>query len=225
LDYSDLKDLYAGERLFICGNAPSLADGYNLLRDERVFCCNFFSLWQEAEFKPTIYGLTEPMHSGGDDRRDLGEGTPHRLCLTQHELSDRDDWVWLPKRQPHSHAEMIQDGGLVDEAPFHTGANTPMNIGIQFGAYMGFTEFYLLGIELSGGAHLRPAVYGGIEQERRFYEDIRTKPAYDAPFLIQGYNRCLDDLAAQGKTLVNCTPSGFLKDRSRIPFVPLEDVL
>ena len=226
LEYGDLKDAYAGKRLFVCGNAPSVAEAYPLLEHEVTFCCNWFSLWKDAPFEPSIYGLTEPMNWGWDDRKRMAEGVALKLCLSMKPPPDEeDDWVWLPKAQPGKREDMLQGAGLAHDAPFRTGANTPMNIGVQFAIYMGFTEIYLVGIELPQGHKNRNAVYGDVLQEQGFYKDVSVKPVYNVPFLVEGYDRCLSDIQQMGRKLVNCTPTGLFRQNTKVPFVSLEEVL
>ncbi len=174
---------------------------------------------------PDFFGLTEPVSRGLKDRLEMGRGATHRFILSQHGLPSDIGWVWLPKLQPHSRDDMIQGSGLSDADPFRTGANTPLNIGIQFGAYMGFTEFYLLGLEIPPVAAAKAAHVYASEDEMQFYEDVNRKPPFDLDYLNAGYERAWRDMEEQGKTLVNCTPRGHFKDKTKVPYRPIEEVL
>jgi len=226
MGHEDYRDLFQGERLFVCGNGPSLAQAYPLLRGEPyVFGCNWLSLWRDLPFPPLFYGLTEPMERGYEDRVAMAEGAAHRFILSKERPPEDPKWTWLPKFHPHNRDEMIQGRGLSSEAPFRTGANTLLNIGVQFGAYMGFKEIYLLGLELPEcAAHTVEHVYDR-DADHRFYKDPRLKPQFVLDFLNQGYERAWRDLGEQGRTLVNCTPVGEFRERTRIPYRPLEEVL
>lgn len=212
MNYKDYKGLFKGESLFVCGNAPSLAQYYPELENYYTFTCNHINLWKERPFASTFYGVTEPMHYGRWElKQESSKGSEHKFALSINRPEPwQSDWTWLPK---FSGAGISQEG-LSLNAPFRTGANTPLNIGIQFGVYMGFANIYLIGIELSDfNEHVYP----------KPGNDRIGKSKYDLRHLIPGYNIGHYDAALAGTHVWNCTKHGAIYDKSTIRYIEFKD--
>lgn len=219
MEYSDYKGMFQGESLFVCGNAPSLAQYYPQLENMRTMTFNHISLWEDRPFCSTFYACTEPMHYGRwGVKQESGKGAEvcFALSVERPEPWPDNNWVWIPKSQ----GPMIQQTGITVDAPFPTGANSPMNIGIQFGAYMGFTDIYLVAIELlDHDKH----VYEELPEDHPNYELRRSVSPYQVNRLVLGYNMAASSAKNLGVSVWNCTPHGAIFDESTIPYISFEE--
>lgn len=219
---------FATGRLWVCANGPSLAVDYEKLREEVTMGMNFLPYWKELPFLPHMYSVTEPWDHAGQwefvDR--ISQGIPHRFVLACAGMRPpRKNWVVLPKIQPGGGVGQMDQEGCRPEPPFSTASTTPLNIGVQFGAYMGFTEIFVLGMELSDGH-----VYDPPPESDTLAYQVMEKPAAKngwpqgrANHIVNCYRRAKDDLAFRGVNLVNCTPIGAIADN--FGYTPVDDVL
>ena len=220
--YEDYKDRYEG-RLWVCGNAPSVSECYGLLEDEYTFACNFIFIWPEMPFYPTFYGATEPTdHVGQWEYVDeISRDIAHRFVLSRDAPDPaRNRWVYLPKIQPGGARGQMDIEGCRPDAPFSTAGTTPLNIGVQFGSYMGFKQIYIIGMELSDG-HVYEIPDGdtvaGKDAARRGWNDGRKHN------VVKSFGRAVSDLSSRGVELVNCTPKGIIADN--FGYTPVKDIL
>lgn len=215
------KDRYKGERLFVCGNAPSLAEAYPLLKDEYTFGCNYIFLWDELPFPPTFYGVTEPRDRPirWEHSDDLSKGkVQHRFYMSREKIEDErsDGWTWLPKWKH------MQESGCLEEPPFATALTTPINIGVQFGIYMGFQEINVVGVEFS---HYRDHMYS-LDENGPDYGYLKSNSQFNPgrnDTMTLNFIDCGKVLAKRGGVLRNCTPHGWLA--KKVGVTPLELIL
>lgn len=225
------KDLFLGQRLFVCGNAPSIKDQYPLLKDRHTFAFNHFGLWDAMPFPPTFYGIGDwdnrvewPNPYRGLGWTDVAprRANPHRFYLREHEDLDgkRMGWVWIPMWRKAFYQGLMFTAPFRDGPPFGAGGSTPINLGVQFGAYMGFNPIYLLGVEFGSRAE---AVWGDSEEGKRVLA-LKPDTPYNPAFL-DGLADAYRHLDARGISLVNCTESGKVRDESPLPYQDLREVL
>lgn len=224
------RNRHEGKRLFVCGNAPSLAQDYPLLMGESVFGCNFLTYWKDLPFKPDFIGATEPWdHDGQWELMDeITRGIDHRFALGRATPEPhREDWIWLPKIQPGKGRRGMDIEGCRSEPPFSTAGTTPLNIGVQFGAFMGFGPIYIVGVELTDGH-----VYDLPEEDEKLAHQVIAKPlalrgfySYRQQTIVNSFARARKDLGERGIELVNCTAKGSLRESKVLPYERLADVL
>ena len=149
--FAAIKGKYAGKRIFILGNGPSLNQmPLYLLKDEFTMCFNRFPLmYERVNWKPNFYAVTDDL---------LLRDMPEEIDKTTEEV----DYSFFPDLHPSNlNVKKIikqKENVLwlhVDKPEFSDhlptcGINkTVVNAGIQIAAWMGFTEIYLLGVDMT----------------------------------------------------------------------------
>ena len=230
----------ASGRVFILGNGPSLIDQLPLLehlRDETTFTCNTIFQWNELPFTPTYYGISDLY-----DQRDIDplaeavsmKTTAFHVQWPGYYRNDR--FVWVEKA--HDSHQVRNDGfvGLSDTLPpIPTGRTTPLTLS-QLAAWMGYREFYLLGMEQTRGyCHDIDAVKSGASR-RGMPFPLDKNPKYRIA-IRQCAKRMREDLEAVGGAVYDCSPGGLLNHTGKevhtglppmapvLEYKPLEEVL
>ncbi len=209
-----LKDAYKGDRLFVFGTGPSLMDmNQNLLGDlvlEQTFATNKLMSWKGLRFIPNFHGLSE-----AEDMPHLKEYismgfSPMRFACHPEPINE-DPWMWVPKCVDGSHEQnLVVYGmqGLGDTlGPLPTASSTPLTLGVQLGAWMGFDPIYLLGCDNTNRGQV-------------FNENL-SRPAPHPDHTAASAVRMKHDMMEAGRSLIDCTPNGKLG----ISYTPLEEVL
>ena len=205
-----LHNEYKGERLFIFGSGPSLLDmDRELLTLDKdfVLTTNKVLQWKDIPFTPNFHGLSE-----AEDMPYLGEygGVPISFACHPEPITEP-YWTWIPKCVDGSHEQnLVVYGmqGLGDTlGPLPTASSTPLTLGVQIGAWMGFDPIYLLGCDNTN----RGQVFG---------KDI-SRPQHHPQHTSASAVRMKHDMMEVGRSLIDCTPNGKLG----IGYTPLEEVL
>lgn len=151
--FDDIKGKYAGKRIFILGNGPSLNQmPLYLLKNEYTMCFNRFPLmYERVNWKPNFYAVTDDL---------LLRDMPEEINKTTEEV----DYSFFPDIHPSNlNVKKVikqKENVLwlhVDKPEFSDhlpacGINkTVVNAGIQVAAWMGFSEIYLLGVDMTFG--------------------------------------------------------------------------
>lgn len=170
-----LKDKYDGERLFILGNGPSLADTPLIkLSGEYTLGLNKISLiYDDTDWRPSFYYCALAPHMI-NERSVITQNTNSEIsCIFNKEwkpiIGNQSNVVYFEKWNLHNNRIFDQmDICSVENAPidylyefwsdnisyfvYHYHA---MYSAIQIAIYLGFDEIYLLGCDL-GGEYLDP---------------------------------------------------------------------
>jgi hypothetical protein len=230
-EYQSYKDRFKGERLFVCGNAPSIAEQYPLLEGEHTFAFNHFGLWDGMPFPPTFYGVGDWDIPAEWENPYVGVGWAgitgslggemDKFYLREKEdpAATELDWTFVPIWPKTFYKDLMFTAPFQQEPPFGAGASTPINLGVQMGAYMGFDPIYLLGIEFGPR---NTAVWGDSEEGKRLLS-LKPDLPYNPSFL-DGTNDAFYHLSARGIRLVNCTSSGRIHS-TPVPYQDLAEVL
>lgn len=154
--FSNLKGKYKGKRIFIIGNGPSLNEmPLYLLKDEYKMCFNRFALMEErVNWFPDFYAVTDDLVLK-DQAKELNENIiprvkaaffpdihPSNLSIKKI-INDKKNVLWLHVDKP-DFSDNLPDCGI---------NKTVVNAGIQIAAYMGFTDIYLIGVDMTFGEH------------------------------------------------------------------------
>jgi hypothetical protein len=154
---SKLKEIHLGERCFILGNGPSINEIDILtLKGQNVFVMSsFYHHDQYLDFSPMYHALVDisDSHSEGNKFECLKEmsqrvvsqtlffGIRNKTLIEKHDLF-RGKTIYyvatLPKKRTFNIAEIT--------ATHSTGPLMALEVAL----YMGFSEIYLLGIDLNG---------------------------------------------------------------------------
>jgi hypothetical protein len=233
----DLHNIKSG-RIFILGNGPSLLqDDLTPLKDEATFTCNAFLRWQDRPWNPTYNGVTDVY-----DAKEL------ERCAYRGEAQDtkmfhigwpgdayphNDAFLWVEKAAESVHMDVVGFAGLeYGLPPIPTGRTSPLT-NAQLAAWMGYREFYFLGIEQTTVGY----VYDPEATITMSGGEFKT----DNPKKFLAVQRCAHrmraDIEAAGGTIYDCTPGGLLnisgKDTPRrgarkeypLEYKPLKEVL
>lgn len=143
-----LKDSCLGKRCFIVGNGPSLTlEQLNLIKNEDCFGANrIYKLFENTDWRPKYYVI--------QDRYDLTKGVYEHLNVDYLFVSD---FYWKEHGMNNPNAicfHIKRTLRQVQNIPFSENveryvqaASTVTFSMIQFAAYMGYKEIYLIGMD------------------------------------------------------------------------------
>lgn len=151
--FAEIKGKYIGKRVFILGNGPSLNQmPLYLLKNEYTMCFNRFPLmYERVNWKPNFYAVTDDLLLR-DMPKEINETTeevdysffpdlhPSNLNVKKV-IKQKDNVLWLHVDKPE----------FSDHLPTCGINKTVVNAGIQIAAWMGFSEIYLLGVDMTFG--------------------------------------------------------------------------
>lgn len=154
--FQTLQGKYAGKRIFILGNGPSLNHmPLYLLKDEYKMCFNYFPLMVERiNWYPDFFAVTDSLVIQDQAQEINTSIVPkvkyaffpdlHTSNLNVKKIIHKaNNVLWL-------HVDKME---FSDKMP-NCGMNkTVVNAGIQIAAYLGFTEIYILGVDLTYTNH------------------------------------------------------------------------
>ncbi len=146
-----LKDKYKGERIFIIGNGPSLNKmPLYCLKYEYTMCFNRFNLFFERlNWKPDFYVAADDLVIK-DSHKEINTEIlpnvqyaffpdihPSNLEVTNY-IENRQNVNWYIADKPEFRADLPNCGNN----------KTVVNAGLQIAAFLGFSEIYLIGIDM-----------------------------------------------------------------------------
>lgn len=206
-------------RCFLCGTGPSLATQLELLRrmkEEYVFTCNRMKLWGDFPVQPFVHCVTEPQPflEWGQHIVPIYDNPAamNRIGCTWWPVRVP-GWLWLPKAPEEIQIRWQGFQGFSDRfCPLPTGWASPLTIS-QLAAWMGFREFYFLGIDTTQQGQAWDVKGGRTLQPR----NIRS--------ILECFDRARIDIELKGGKVYDCTPGGRVNQEGILPYVPLEDVL
>lgn len=146
-----LKGKYAGERVFVIGNGPSLNKmPLYLLKDEHTICFNRFNLFfDRLPWLPSFYMITDDLVIK-DMRNDVAQITrevdycffpdlhPSNVDFRNY-VENRKNVCWLNTDEPDFTLDLPKCG--INK--------TVVNGALQVLAYLGFKEMYLIGVDMT----------------------------------------------------------------------------
>ncbi|MBE9585350.1 DUF115 domain-containing protein [Mucilaginibacter sp. JRF] len=150
--WADLKDIHKGKRVFIIGNAPSLNKmPLYFLKDEYTMGFNRFNLmFERLNWLPSFYMVTDDlvikdMHQQINE--EILPKVPYAFFPDIHPsnvefdkyIDHRENVYWLNTDRPEFRADLPKCG--INK--------TVVNAAIQVAAYLGFSDIYLIGVDMS----------------------------------------------------------------------------
>jgi hypothetical protein len=151
-NWESLKGKFNGKRIFILGNGPSLNDTQlYLLKDEYTMCFNRVNLMMERlNWLPNFYVMTDDLLVKDFAKEVVADILP------------KVDYAFFPDLHPsnvnfkkrigeHPNVYYLKTDIPEFRADLpNCGINkTVTNAGLQIAAYLGFTEIYLIGVDMS----------------------------------------------------------------------------
>jgi len=204
------------------------------MKDHATFVCNSVPKWEDLPFTPTYYGITDVYDQRLLDRLTFPEfnGMKRFHVTWPWEEARNDAFTYVEKAEEGVQMWNVGFEGFGEELPpLPTGRTTPLT-NAQLAAWMGYREFYFLGIEqtLKGYAHA-PETTNNMRGLPR-----NTNPRYQMA-VQRSFERAKADIEAAGGKIFDCTPGGLLNETGEgnqwrgirrytiLEYVPLEEVL
>ncbi len=170
--------------------------------------CNGMPHWQELPFEPTYHALTDvPLYkwlnrSAGPHWKHTQRFAFHRNGEDEHEL-----FHTVPMEPDNIQVHSYGMAAMNDEWELmRTARTTPLTIA-QIAWWMGYREFYYLGIEQSRGYAWAPDQLTSNNNRSEFPAD--KNPRYSYAIMRCG-RRMREDIESKGGTIYDCTPKGLL---------------
>lgn len=215
----DVHNKFVGERCFLIGSGPSLASQLPLLHhlgDEYTFTCNRLRQWDKVPFKPFVHSVTEPgplidYGKGIQSMYDFPEAQNKVVAIWWK--AEIPGWLWLPKAPDDIQIRWQGFFGCGDELPpIPSGWASPLTIS-QLAAWMGFSEFYMLGCDTTQVGQAWDVEKGN------------TKIPRSINSTLECFDRARMTLERNSRKMLDCTPGGRINQEGVLEYVPLEEVL
>ena len=235
-----LRDRYAGQRLFILGNGPSLRgiDLDRLAGQPSIGVNGLFLAFPGTTFRPTCYLVED--HLVAEDRAEALNALPAGMTRLfplnlAYCLDDGPDVVWFDHRPRPGFPDRF-DVSLDALARTYAGG-TVVFTALQLAAFMGARDIVLLGVDLDyalpadvrrqAGTGRAPGVLDmASDDPNHFHPDYFGKgmrwhdPNPDT--MARALSSARDVLAGMGVRLINATPGGRM---TLMPRLSLDDLL
>lgn len=155
-DWSQLKNKYEGQRVFLIGNGPSLnKTPLYLLKNEYTLCFNrFFIIEERINFNPTFYTTTDNVVLSDiiEEVKRIIPKTEYSFFPDIHfrgenfyeQIGQFPNLFWL---------NQLHGEGFSKNLPKVFPGGSVIYEGIQILNYLGFKEIYLVGVDLSYKVH------------------------------------------------------------------------
>lgn len=243
------KDMHKGKRCFILGNGPSLKEqDLSCLKGEILFTVNqFFRMDGAKELKPSYHFWADPfffnnngcmtddmlraMECAAESAITFFESTAYEYVTSHH----------MDKRIPCSFFKcglaLFDNSDIsVDFSEWVSGAATVVQYAVEMAIYMGFSEIYLLGCDMTGILSViqskeKKAVEGTYsyqidEKERKRIDALSACVSMESQFvgwgnMFAGYRFLRQYCEERGILLANATKGGVLDN---LPRVRLEEL-
>lgn len=215
----DLKGTESG-RLFFIGSGPSLLTQMDLLprlSSERTWAINKYPGWMERPLTPNFYSISEPAQCDRHGRQRFAFphiGDEMTKFAIHWSAADTLGFNWVSKApvdQTIFHGYPYQGMGdnLAPLAQCYNGFLTAM----QLAMWMGFTEFYFVGNEMT---------LSGYPWEHVDDPFPRIVTQHQQARIFQAYEFVRDAVPFR---MVDCTPEGNLNTRGILEYTDLRIVL
>lgn len=234
--FKSIHNKYKGKRIFVIGNGPSLnKQALYLLKDEYKMCFNRFCLMEERlNWMPNFFAVTDDLVI-----KDMADGLnkdvvprveyaffpdlhPSNVNVKNH-INDRKNVMWLHVDKP-DFSDHLPDCGI---------NKTVVNAGIQIAAWMGFSEIYLLGVDMTFADqnvkknnsrnweakgddpnHFDPRYFG---KGRKYHNPGVAE-------MLQKFEKCKEFFDVRGVKIYNAGYGGRLEAFPRVDFDSLFDL-
>jgi hypothetical protein len=206
-------------RTFIFGSGPSLlsqVEWLHRMRHEETWTVNRIARWKDLPFTPTHHVVAEPGPIGAWGKMiypqyDYPTAT-NRIAINWWPVT-APGWLWCPKAPDDIQMRWEGFQGLGDRlAPLITGWASPLTL-CQLAAWMGYTEFYFLGIDLTQTGQAWDKESG------------RTMFPRNERSIMECFERARRDIERAGRTVIDCTPGGRVNESGVLEYREIAEVL
>jgi hypothetical protein len=155
--WSDLKDKYKGQRVFLIGNGPSLnKTPLYLLQGEKIMCFNRFHLMLErVNWKPKFHTIVDNLVLDDllDEFDKVTQNSENVFIPAVHPQGD----VFIKRVKDSSNIcwfrNKVLGSGFSTNLPHVYGGGSVIHEGFQILKHMGFSEIILLGVDMNYQIH------------------------------------------------------------------------
>ncbi|MEQ8695015.1 MAG: FkbM family methyltransferase [Bauldia litoralis] len=236
----ELKDKYAGKRIFVIGNGPSLNQmDLRLLAGEYTFAANrFYLMYDRIDWTPTFYTATD-WRVVPDTFMEIN-GLAGSLKFFDYRfwglLNDQSSVAWYGhggNRDPETRRRRFS----YDASRGLVGAGSVVGSSIQLAFHMGFDPIYLIGCDLGYKVpetviQEGEDVFGnGVKLlltstkdddvnhfDPRYFGDGRKWHDPNVKRMVEGHEACRAAIEAAGRKILNATEGGELEVYPRVAF-------
>ena len=150
--FHELKDKYKGKRIFVLGNGPSLNQmPLYLLKDEYKMCFNrFFLMVERLNWNPDFFATTDRsiIKDMADELNDIAiPQVKYAFFPDLHPTNT--NYKKFIKQKKNVYWLYVDKPGFSNNLPFCGINQTVVNAGIQVAAYLGFSEIYVIGVDMT----------------------------------------------------------------------------
>lgn len=230
-EWAALRGAYAGERAFLIGNGPSLnRTPLYLLGDEYTMAFNRFDLMLERiGWIPSFYSVADDrvLEDIIDTANDMSRIVDHAFFPDIHpyNVDFRDRII----KRPNVHWLHLDSTRFSASLPSCGINKTVANVGLQILAHLGFTEIYLIGLDMDYGIPAASKIENarditGTEDNDDNHFDPRyfgRGRKYHVPMLDETFVKFREArqfLESRGITVFNATKGGKLEEFRRVEF-------
>ena len=228
-EWAELRGSFAGRRAFLIGNGPSLnTTELYLLEGEATMCFNRFDLMLERlAWNPTFYTVIDDrvLLDTLDVVREVSLVAEHSFFPDVHpynidfrrRIEKRDNVHWLFLDRPDFSVDL----------PYCGINKTVANVGLQILAFLGFTQIYLLGMDMTYSLAKSARIEGARNATATADDDeSHFDPRYfgagrrfHVPMLEEAFAKfreAREFFEARGVQICNATDGGALEEFERV---------
>jgi hypothetical protein len=240
----ELKDAYAGNRIFVVGNGPSLNKmPLDLLKGEYTFGVNrIYLLFDRIDWKPAFYTANDVrvVPDIADELSGLTGMTLFFDTRFRGLLREGTDVYWYEHRGAPQGASLVERGFSSDMTTAVRGAGSVIGTAIQIAFHLGFDPIYLIGCDL-GYTVPQSVIQEGEDKfgtgtkllltstrnddpnhfDTRYFGEGRRWHDPNVARMIEGHQQCRRGMEAAGRRIFNATLGGQLEVYERVDFVSL----
>lgn len=209
-----MKNIYNGGRCFVIGNGPSLRnEDLRMLKNETTFACNsLIRLFDEIPFTPTYY-FAQDNHIILDNKEYIEKLATTRFVKSHYASRYHIPGVTYYKMLfPKNPIGFSRDIANV----VYSGQTVTYSM-IQFAAYMGFKEIYLIGVDCNystGNTTISADSYF----DKRLFNSSRSYAPPEVDTNLLAFARAKEVCDLYGVKIYNATRGGKLEIFPRANF-------
>lgn len=173
-DWKSVKDKYEGERVFLIGNGPSLNEtALYMLKDEYTMCFNRFNvMFERINWLPSFYACTDDLvahNISSDINNEIVPKVQYAFFPLIHNrgtdfrnfINDKENILWLCPKSDDNKINL----------PISTTGPTVAYPALDILIYLGFSEIYIIGMDMNYQIHNTAKELSGLEIEAQDDDD------------------------------------------------------
>lgn len=229
---NEYKGKFKGKRCFVIGNGPSLNEmDLNLMKNDFVFASNSFYLkFPDLNFCPQFISVEDHLVAE-DNKKEFFElkGIKKFYPLDLRKTLKLDDeafYINLKRAKISTSSNNFPPFSNLGENQFYWGG-TVLYMNLQLAAHMGFSEIYLIGVDLTYSIPKDIVQEGSVlisqsddpnHFDARYFGKGKRWHLPEVDRMQQSFTKAYEELAKLDIRLVNSTVEGNLKVIPRVDY-------